>query len=89
MLFHQIVGKEYTSIKHSFDTWHGAKNLGKKILEVSFFFRANSVLYTSANAFVGVTLIFCTIPPKGCIYVPFVVYDLVLLSHLYLPIFLY
>lgn len=26
--------KDYPDIKHSFDIWHGSKNLGKKLLKV-------------------------------------------------------
>lgn len=29
-----ISEKDYPEIKHSFDIWHGSKNLGKKIIKV-------------------------------------------------------
>ena len=29
--------KDYPDIKHSFDVWHGTKNLGKKLTRVRFF----------------------------------------------------
>ncbi|CAC5421377.1 unnamed protein product [Mytilus coruscus] len=29
-----LLGREFPNIKHSFDIWHGAKNLGKKVIKV-------------------------------------------------------
>ena len=31
-----ITGKEHGKIKHSWDVWHGAKNLGRKLNEVGY-----------------------------------------------------
>jgi hypothetical protein len=33
-IFPSFSEKEKPNIKHSFDIWHGAKNLGKKIVKV-------------------------------------------------------
>ncbi|CAC5387947.1 unnamed protein product [Mytilus coruscus] len=30
---HVLLGREFPNIKHSFDIWHGAKNLGKKVIK--------------------------------------------------------
>jgi hypothetical protein len=50
--------KEKPNIKHSFDIWHGAKNLGKKIIKVFLYctlfyiqLKACSMAYSSAAQF--------------------------------------
>jgi len=36
-LFVHYAAKEHPDVFHSFDTWHGAKNLGKKLGAVSYY----------------------------------------------------
>ncbi|VDI48769.1 Hypothetical predicted protein, partial [Mytilus galloprovincialis] len=39
-----LMKKEFSNIKHSFDIWHGAKNLGKKVVKVAQEQKANKPL---------------------------------------------
>ena len=36
--------KDYPDIKHSFDVWHGTKNLGKKLTKVRFFMGQQKII---------------------------------------------
>lgn len=35
-----LSGKDHPAILHTYDTWHGAKNFGKKLGSVSLLFKS-------------------------------------------------